>query len=60
VADAHLATVRSWAPYAGIDLAQWPAVQAYNERLRQRPSVARALAEETALWQAEQARRNAA
>lgn len=60
VADAYMVAVLNWAPYAGVDLAQWPAVQAYNERLRKRPSVARALAEETALWQEEQARRAAA
>jgi glutathione S-transferase len=60
VADAYLVTVLNWAPYAGIDLAQWPAVHAYNERLRHRPSVARALAEEFALYKEELARRNAA
>jgi glutathione S-transferase len=60
VADAYLVTVLNWAPYAGIDLAQWPAVQAYDERLRQRPSVARALADEMALYKEELARRNAA
>jgi glutathione S-transferase len=60
VADAYLVTVLNWAPYAGIDLAQWPAVAAYNERLRQRPSVARALADEFALYKEELARRNAA
>jgi len=43
-----------------IDLAKWPAVRAYFERLTQRPSVARALAEEFALYRAEQARRGAA
>jgi glutathione S-transferase len=60
VADAYLVTVLNWAPYAGIDLAQWPAIAAYNERLRQRPSVARALAEEFALYKEELAKRQAA
>jgi len=60
VADAYLVTVLNWAPFAGVDLAQWPAIHAYNERLRQRPSVARALAEEFALYKEEQARRAAA
>ena len=43
-----------------IDLAKFPHVQAYFERLQERPSVARAFAEEFALFKAEQARRGAA
>jgi glutathione S-transferase len=43
-----------------IELARCPAVKAYYERLRARPSIARALAEEFKLYQAEIARRKAA
>jgi glutathione S-transferase len=43
-----------------MDLAQWPAVNASFQRLRERPGVARALAEEFALFKEEQARRAAA
>ena len=44
----------NWAPYAGVDLAAWPAVQAYHRRIGQREAVARALREEFALYQEEQ------
>jgi glutathione S-transferase len=57
VADAYLVVVLNWAEFTGIDVAQWPAVQAYFARLRERPSVARAFAEESALFKEEQARR---
>jgi glutathione S-transferase len=60
VADAYLVTVLNWAVFTGMDLAQWPAVQAYFNRMRERPSVARALAEEVALYREERARRAAA
>ncbi|GGP21517.1 glutathione S-transferase family protein [Silvimonas iriomotensis] len=50
VADAYLITVLNWSPYAGIDLAQWPQIEAYAQALKQRPAVARALAEETAAY----------
>ena len=60
VADAYLFTVLNWSGASGIDLAQWPAVKAYYERMKRRPSVAKALAEEFALYQQEQARRKAA
>ena len=59
VADAYLVVVLNWAVFTGIDLAQWPAVQAYFGRLRERPSVARAFAEEFVLFKEEQARRAA-
>lgn len=58
-ADAYLAVVLNWAAFSGIDLAQWPAVQRYFQQLRERPSVAKAFAEEFALYQQEQARRAA-
>jgi glutathione S-transferase len=60
VADAYLMTVLNWAPYAGIDLSEWPPVQAYVRRLLKRPSVAKALAEEALLFAEEQARSGAA
>lgn len=49
VADAYLVTSLGWAAPGGIDLAGWPVLAAYAERLRQRPAVARALGEELAL-----------
>jgi len=57
VADAYLTAVLNWSPYAGIELGDWPAVQQYHRRMLQRPSIARAVAEEFALYQEEQARR---
>lgn len=57
VADAYLITVLNWAPYAGVDLSRWPSVNAYFERLKTRPSVACAMAEEAEAYSAEQARR---
>lgn len=53
VADAYLLTVLTWSPHAGIDLAAWPAVAAYLKRMRERPSVGRALAAEWPLYAAE-------
>jgi glutathione S-transferase len=60
VADAYLVTVLNWTKPTGIDLAQWPALHAYFGRMHKRPSVARAFAEEMALYQEEQARAAAA
>lgn len=59
VADAYLATVLNWSRYAGLDLGRWPALNAYLERMQARPSVARALREEGALYAAEQQKRAA-
>jgi glutathione S-transferase len=56
VADAYLVTILNWTIVTPIDLAKWPAVAAYAARLRQRPSVKRALAEEGRLYAEEQAR----
>lgn len=39
VADAYLYVVLSWTGHVGIDLAQWPALKAHNERVGARPSV---------------------
>jgi glutathione S-transferase len=60
VADAYLVTVLNWTQATPIDLAKWPAVKDYGSRLRGRPSIARALAEEGELYAAEQARHKAA
>ena len=61
VADAYLVTVINWTMATPpIELAKWPNVKAYYERMRQRPSIARAIAEEFELYKAEQARKKAA
>jgi glutathione S-transferase len=51
VADAYLVTVLNWAGPTGVDLAPWPAVRDYHQRLQKRPSVAKALSEEFAMYQ---------
>ncbi|HEX2887935.1 glutathione binding-like protein [Vineibacter terrae] len=56
VADAYLVTVLNWGQYSGIDLAQWPAVRDYYQRLLKRPSIAKAVSEEFDLYRAEKAR----
>jgi glutathione S-transferase len=45
-ADAYAFTVLSWAPVVGIDLAGWPNVAAYVDRISARPNVRAALAAE--------------
>lgn len=60
VADAYLLAVLNWTRATAIDLAAWPAIAGYYQRLLQRPAVARAVAEEFALYKEEQARRKAA
>jgi glutathione S-transferase len=61
VADAYLVTVINWTMATPpIELAKWPIVKAYYERLRTRPSIARAIAEEFELYKAELARHKAA
>jgi glutathione S-transferase len=60
VADAYLVTVLNWNIATPVDLSKWPAVKDYYGRLKQRPSVARALSEEHVLYAAEQARHRAA
>ncbi len=55
IADAYLATVLNWAKVTGVDLAPYPAVRAYHQRVLKRPAVARAVAEEFALYRQEQA-----
>jgi glutathione S-transferase len=58
VGDAYLVTVLNWAQHSGVDLAEWPSVDAYYKRTAHRPQVAKALAEEVALYLEEQARRH--
>jgi len=60
VADAYLVTILNWKIATPVDLEKWPAVHSYYRRLKKRPSVARALSEEGALYAAEQERRKAA
>lgn len=60
MADAYLVTVLNWARYGGVELAQWPSVQQYYERITRRPTVAKAFAEEFVLYREEQDRRQAA
>lgn len=60
VADAYLFAVLNWSTATPVDLARWPTLKDYHARLRQRPSVARALGEEFALYKAELARHKAA
>lgn len=61
VADAYLVTVLNWSiATPQIDLAKWPNVKSYLERLRQRPSIAKAIEEEMVLYKDELARHKAA
>src|SRR5271168_1763963 len=61
VADAYLVTVINWTMATPpVELAKWPVVKAYHERLRARPSIAKAIAEEFELYKAELARHKAA
>jgi glutathione S-transferase len=57
VADAYLVTVLNWARFVNLELAKYPAVKAYFDRMAARPNVAKAMAEEMALFQEQQARR---
>jgi glutathione S-transferase len=59
IADAYLATILNWATATKVDLKQWPAVHAYHQRMLQRPSIARAVAEEFAMYREAQARQKA-
>ncbi len=61
VADAYLATVLNWSQAMPmIDFDEYPAIKAYLARMRGRPSIARAMAEELDLYKAEIARHKAA
>jgi len=46
VADAYLFVCLSWTPWLDVDLARWPVLKAYVERIGGRPSVKAALAAE--------------
>jgi glutathione S-transferase len=43
VADAYLFTALSWAAFVNFDLARWPALTAYQQRVASRPAVQQAL-----------------
>jgi glutathione S-transferase len=61
VADAYLTTVLNWSMATPmIDFAKYPAVKDYLERMKKRPAIAKALAEEFELYKAELARHKAA
>jgi len=46
VADAYLFVVLNWFPRLNLDLSKWPALQAFHQRVSDRPAVDRALREE--------------
>lgn len=52
VADAYLLAVLNWCEFSKVPIAEWPVLLAYRERLRARPSVARAMAAEMPLLKA--------
>jgi glutathione S-transferase len=54
VADAYLVTVLNWTGPTQVDLAEWPAVRDYHQRMLSRPSVSKAVAEEFAMYQQQQ------
>jgi glutathione S-transferase len=60
VADAYLFAVLNWHIATPVDLKRWPVLADYYARLKERPSICRALREEHALYAAEQARNKAA
>lgn len=55
VADAYLATILNWTRATQVSLGEWPAVADYHARMLKRPSIAKAVGEELALYQAAQA-----
>jgi glutathione S-transferase len=59
VADAYLVTVLNWQIATPVDLNKWPVVEDYYARLKQRPSIVRALSEEHALYAEEMKRHKA-
>ena len=60
VADAYLYTVLNWSMATPVKFDRFPAIAAYFERMKQRPSIAKAFAEELALYKAEMARQKQA
>lgn len=59
VADLYLFAVLNWCAVTGVDLGRWAAVQTFQRRMLQRPSCARAFAEERELYVAELQRHGA-
>jgi len=59
IADAYLFTVLNWCVATPVDLKKWPALSAYVARLRERPTIAKATAEELGLYMEELARHKA-
>ena len=57
IADAYLFAVLNWSMVVPVELERWPAVHGYHRALRERPSVARAFAEEFELYREELAAR---
>lgn len=49
VADAYLFTILGWGKWVSIDVARWPALVAYQERIAARPAVRAALSAEKLL-----------
>lgn len=60
VADAYLCAVLNWTVPTEVDLTAWPAISEYHRRLVRRPSIARAISEEYALYEVELARHRTA
>jgi glutathione S-transferase len=60
VADAYLFTVLNWSVVTPVDLSPWTAITKFQERMRLRPHVLRAFAEEFDLYTAELQRHAAA
>jgi glutathione S-transferase len=46
VADAYLFTVLGWVKFSGLELAKWPALTAYADRVSKRPAVREAMVAE--------------
>ena len=46
IADAYLFTVLGWGTHVGVDMAKWPNLNSYVERIRARPHVIEALTAE--------------
>ncbi|MES1972647.1 MAG: glutathione binding-like protein [Pseudomonadota bacterium] len=52
VADAYLLSILNWCEHAGVAIAEWPVLLGWRTRMRRRPSVAQAMANEMPLRQA--------
>ena len=48
IADGYLFTVLGWGKWTGVDIAQWPSLVSYVERIAARPKVIEAMAAEAA------------